>query len=301
LRAGTKKDIAESALYQFKAHDTRRRLMQLRQQKSAEARAAATTPAPGREVRPMPELQLHPETLAGVPVKEIITVVSGLPRSGTSLMMQILEAAGIPPFTDHKREADESNRKGYYEHDQVASLNSNPDRSWLRESRGTAIKIVAPLLAALPPKLRKKDTEAEPLHYRIIFMERDMEEILQSQAAMLRRLGKAAATGETTPDIGKAYQQQERHAKSWCATQGAHALSMSYHALVHSPDKILSQLAAFLNATDKLAAMRACIDPALHRTRADSTRLPVASASTSAMATTHRGPNLTRTAVESSL
>ena len=156
-----------------------------------------------------------------------------------------------------------------------ASLNSNPDRSWLRDARGTAIKIVAPLLAALPPRLRKKDTEPEPLHYRIIFMERDMEEILQSQAAMLRRLGKAAATGETTPDIGNAYQQQERHAKSWCATLGVHAMSVNYDTLVHSPDKILPQLAAFLNAADKLAAMRACIDPALHHTRADTTRLAV--------------------------
>jgi hypothetical protein len=267
-----KKDVAESALYQFKVHDTRRRLIQLRQQKTAEARAAATTPAHGREVRPMPELQPHPEILANVPVNRIITVVSGLPRSGTSLMMQILEAAGIPPFTDHKRKADESNRKGYYEHERVASLLSNPDRSWLKEARGTAIKIVAPLLAALPPKLRKKDTEPEPLHYRIIFMERDMEEILQSQGTMLQLLGKATASGETTPDIGKAYQQQERHAKSWCATLGAHALSINYHTLVHSPDKILPQLAAFLNAADKLAAMRACIDPALHHTRADMQR-----------------------------
>ena len=94
-----------------------------------------------------------------------------------------------------------------------------------------------------------------------------MEEILESQAAMLRRLGKAAATGKTTPDIGKAYQQQERHAKSWCATLGAHALSVNYDTLVHDPEKVLPQLAAFLNAADKLTAMRACIDPTLHRSR----------------------------------
>ena len=262
-----KRDTGEQAVYQVKVLETRRRLMELRQKQTAEVRATATTPAHGREVRSMPELQPHPETLARVPASEIITVVSGLPRSGTSLMMQILEAAGIPPFTDNKRKADESNRKGYYEHDQVASLLSNPNRSWLEEARGTAIKIVAPLLAALPPKLRKKDTEPEPLHYRIIFMERDMEEILQSQGTMLERLGKVSAAGETTPDIGKAYQQQERHAKSWCATTGAHALGINYHTLVHCPDKILPQLAAFLGTTDKLAAMRACIDPALHHAR----------------------------------
>ena len=64
----------------------------------------------------MPELQQHPEALAGIPPEEIVTVVSGLPRSGTSLMMQILEAASIPPFTDNKRKPDDSNPKGYYEH-----------------------------------------------------------------------------------------------------------------------------------------------------------------------------------------
>jgi tetratricopeptide (TPR) repeat protein len=90
-----KKDIAEFAVYQFKVHDARRSLMELRQQKAAEVRLATTTPAPGREVRPMPELRPHPEALAGIPESEIITVVSGLPRSGTSLMIQILEAAGI--------------------------------------------------------------------------------------------------------------------------------------------------------------------------------------------------------------
>ena len=95
----------------------------------------------------MPELKQHPEILAGVPAEEIITVVSGLPRSGTSLMMQILAVAGVPPFTDNRRQADESNRKGYYEHDKVASLLSNPDKSWLKEAKGTAIKVVVPLLA----------------------------------------------------------------------------------------------------------------------------------------------------------
>jgi len=98
-------------------------------------------------------------------------------------------------------------------------------------------------------------------------MEREMEEILQSQGTMLQRLGRTAAAGETTPDISKAYRQQERRAKGWCVTLGVHAMSINYQALVHRPDEILPPLAAFLGATDKLAAMRACIDPALHRAR----------------------------------
>jgi hypothetical protein len=123
------------------------------------------------------------------------------------------------------------------------------------------------MLAGLPPKLRKKDTEPEPLHYRIIFMERDMQEILQSQETMLERLGKSSAAREKAVDISKAYRQQERHAKSWCASLGIHAMSVSFQALVHRPDEILPQLAGFLGTTDKLPAMRACIDPALHRAR----------------------------------
>jgi tetratricopeptide (TPR) repeat protein len=260
-----KRDPAEQAVYQVKALESRRRLKELRKQKSA-GTALVTSPR-NEESRPMPELQQHPEALAGIPPKEIVTVVSGLPRSGTSLMMQILEAAGVPPFTDNKRQADGSNSNGYYEHEKVASLLSDPDSSWIRDAKGTAIKVVVPLLAALPRKLRKPNSDSEPLHYRVLFMERNMEEILQSQDTMLRSIGKAPKAGEKTADISKVYLQQERHAKSACANLGIHAMSVSFETLVHDPDQILPQVAGFVSVADKLPAMRACIDPALHRTR----------------------------------
>ena len=104
--------------------------------------------------------------------------------------------------------------------DLVASLLSNPDRSWIKETKGTAIKVVVPLLAGLPRRLGKPDSEAEPLHYRILFMERDMEEILRSQEAMLQRLGKSSATSEKIVDISKAYRQQERHAEKLARRPG---------------------------------------------------------------------------------
>jgi hypothetical protein len=182
-------------------------------------------------------------------------------------MMQILEAAGFPPFTDNNRHADESNCKGYYEHEKVASLLSDQDRSWIKEAKGTAVKVVVPLLAGLPRKLRKPDSESEPLHYRLLFMERDMEEILRSQDAMLQRVGKSRPANEKGADISRVYRQQERHAKTWCASLGVHAMSVGFEDLVHHPDQILPQLAGFLGTTDKLPAMRACIDPALHRAR----------------------------------
>jgi tetratricopeptide (TPR) repeat protein len=262
-----KRDPAEQALYQVKVLETRRRLTELRKQKAVEVRAAGANSTHQQEVRAMPILQPHPEALVGVPADEIITVVSGLPRSGTSLMMQILEAAGIPPFTDNRRQADESNSKGYYEHDKVASLLSNPDKSWIREAKGTAIKIVVPLLAGLPRKLSEADSEPEPLHYRLLFMERDMEEILQSQDTMLQRLGKSRPASGKAANISKVYRQQERHAKSWCAGLGIHAMSVSFHALVHHPDEVLPQVAGFLGVSDNLPTVGACIDPTLHRAR----------------------------------
>jgi GTP1/Obg family GTP-binding protein len=261
-----KRDSAEQAVYQVKAMESRRRLKELRRQKTA-GTAVVTSPCT-QESRPMPELQQHPEALAGIPPEEIVTVVSGLPRSGTSLMMQILEAASIPAFTDNKRKPDDSNPKGYYEHGRIASLLNSSDRSWIKEAKGTAIKVVAPLLTSLPRKLRKTDSEPEELHYRVLFMERDMEEILQSQDTMLQRLGKSAAASEKTADISKVYRQQERHAKSWCANLGVHAMSVSFETLLHHPDEILPHLARFLGTTDdKLPALRTCIDPVLHRAR----------------------------------
>jgi LPS sulfotransferase NodH len=84
---------------------------------------------------------------------------------------------------------------------------------------------------------------------------------------MLQRLGKSSAASEKAADISKAYRQQERHAKSWCASLGIHAISVSFEALVYRSDEILPEIATFLGATDKIPAMRACIDPALHRAR----------------------------------
>ena len=262
-----KRDSAEQAVYQVKVLETRRRLRELRKQKAAEIRAADSISIHNQEAQPMPVPQPHPEAITGIPAEEIITVVSGLPRSGTSLMMQILEAASIPAFTDNKRKPDDSNPKGYYEHDNVASLLSDTDRAWIRGAKGTAIKVVVPLLTGLPRKLRKPDSEPEPLHYRLLFMERDMGEILQSQHTMLQRLGRSPAAEKKTADMSKAYRQQERHAKSWCANLGVHAMSVSFEGLVHHPDQILPQVAGFLGVTDKLSAMRACIDPALYRAR----------------------------------
>ncbi len=213
------------------------------------------------DTRPMAALDPRPGSLDGISEKNIITIVTGLPRSGTSLMMQILAAAGIPLFSDGKRPADESNQKGYHEHQKIAALLTAGDRTWLREAPGHALKIVAPLLPSLPPSLLHENSKT---FYRVIFMEREMEEILASQSAMLDRLGKPLPEG----DASRAYRQHLRHAKNWLAAHGIPALGVPYETLVHHPADILPQIADFLGKIESTEAMQKAIDPTLHRARA---------------------------------
>jgi len=111
--------------------------------------------------------------------KEII-IVSGLPRSGTSMMMQMLEAAGIEIVSDHIRKSDEDNPRGYYELEEVKNINNT---SWIDNCHGKAVKVISALLQNLP----------STKNYKIIFMERDLSEILASQKVMLQRLKKKGA------------------------------------------------------------------------------------------------------------
>nr|NIN51422.1 hypothetical protein [Gemmatimonadales bacterium]NIP08886.1 hypothetical protein [Gemmatimonadales bacterium]NIS63756.1 hypothetical protein [Gemmatimonadales bacterium] len=115
-----------------------------------------------------------------------IVVVSGLPRSGTSMMMQMLAAGGLEVVTDDLREADESNPLGYFELERVKDLDNESDLSWLRDARGKGIKIIAFLLRYLP----------QQYDYKVIFMHRDLGEILASQAKMLARRGEPAGTDD---------------------------------------------------------------------------------------------------------
>jgi hypothetical protein len=108
-----------------------------------------------------------------------IIVVSGLPRSGTSMMMKMLAAGGLALVTDGVRVADESNPEGYFELEAVKDLDKTADRRWLRDARGRAVKILSPLLSSLPGSH----------NYRVIFMQRRLGEVIASQDAMLARAG----------------------------------------------------------------------------------------------------------------
>ncbi len=184
-----------------------------------------------------------------------ITVVSGLPRSGTSLMMQMLAAGGLPPLTDELRAPDESNPRGYFEFDPIKRLRT--DRSWIEQAKGRAIKVIHLLLQELPVDA--------PLQYRVIFMRRPLEEVIASQRAMLERQGKKAADDALLRRIFPAQLQQ---AEQWLAASSAfQVLSLDHGALFTNPQPVVEELNAFLGGELEVAAMLRVIDPALHRQR----------------------------------
>ena len=184
-----------------------------------------------------------------------ITVVSGLPRSGTSLMMQMLAAGGLPPLTDNLRVADESNPRGYFEFDPVKRLRS--DRSWLDQARGRAVKIIHVLVRELPADGQ--------FNYRVLLMKRPIEEILASQRAMLEREGKASAENAT---LAKIFRSQLEQLEQWLAAQPAFSfLAVDYHRVLKEPLVVAREVRAFLHQNLNLEAMAAAVDPALYHQR----------------------------------
>lgn len=183
----------------------------------------------------------------------MVTVVSGLPRSGTSLMMQMLHAGGLPPVTDERRPPDASNPRGYYEDERVKRLRS--DSTWLAEAEGHAVKVIAQLLPYLPG-----ETE-----YRVLFMERDLDEVLRSQGRMLERLGRHAANPNA---LRSTFQQQVERTKAWIAHRaGVAVLYVPYAAVILGPLGQAERVAAFLGLGLDTAAMAEAVDASLYRER----------------------------------
>lgn len=184
-----------------------------------------------------------------------VTVVSGLPRSGTSLMMQMLQAGGLPMLADGVRTADENNLRGYLEFEPVKRLRS--DRSWLPQARGHAVKIIHLLLREL--------LLDGTLRYRIVFMQRPIAEVLASQRAMLQREGKA---GGDPAVLKKAFESQLAQLDTWLAAQADIAvMRVSYHEVVREPQAVAESLKGFLGVDLDGAAMVRAVEPALHRQR----------------------------------
>ena len=185
---------------------------------------------------------------------EFITVVSGLPRSGTSLMMQMLRTGGLTCLTDELREADISNPKGYFEFEKVKGLRA--DNSWLPEAKGKVIKIISHLLSCLPPEL----------NYKTIFMERDLGEVLASQRKMLANQGRGE---ENLSDerLGQIFAQQLRQVRKMLADRHISTLFLGYKDVLEDPVEISTQLRAFLGNNLDQQAMRDVVDHNLYRQR----------------------------------
>lgn len=176
-------------------------------------------------------------------------------------MMQMLAAGGIPPVTDHLRQADEDNPRGYFEFDAVKRLRT--DQTWLERARGHAVKVIHLLLRELPT--------SGSFRYRVIFMRRPLEEVLASQRTMLERAGKKAGDDAL---LAKAYRSQVEQAEQWLAAQPAFAvLYLEHRALFENPQPTVAKVNDFLGDGLDLAAMRGTIDPALYRQRKDADKV----------------------------
>ena len=180
----------------------------------------------------------------------MITVVSGLPRSGTSMMMQMLEKGNFPLLIDDERVSDESNSRGYYEYKPVKKLLQAND--WLLGVDGKVLKIVSIFLNHLHPGMQ----------YKIIFMQRDLDAILASQAKMLKMLG--GHSGASNQDqLKQVYKQQVDRSINWINTQAnMEFITIQYEAALADANQAASEVSRFLNQGDA-KAMASAIIPAL--------------------------------------
>ena len=185
-----------------------------------------------------------------------VVVVSGLPRSGTSMMMRMLDAAGLEILTDHERRADEDNPKGYYEHERVKDLESEADKSWVREARGKVLKVISHLLKDLP----------DENFYNVIFMRRDLDEVIASQNKMLER------RGEDNPiEDEKAKNYYLRHlVQVRFLVKDRPSLAMlevQYREALEQPEEFVRKIDQFLGGGYDVKAMADVVDRQLYRNR----------------------------------
>lgn len=173
-----------------------------------------------------------------------IYIVSGLPRSGTSMMMKMLEAGGLSVLTDNIRAADDDNLQGYYEFERVKAMKEG-DTAWVEEAQGKVVKVISALLEHLPAGCQ----------YKIIFMEREMMEILASQRKMLERRGKPGNPAED----GKFAELYGRHlekVKNWLAgQQNMSVLFVHYNDMIAQPAGYAAKVAEFLGIPMDVKAM----------------------------------------------
>ena len=173
-----------------------------------------------------------------------IYVVSGLPRSGTSMMMKMLEAGGLRPLTDNIRSADDDNLQGYYEFERVKAMKDG-DTAWVGDAQGKVVKVISALLENLPADY----------NYKIIFMEREMMEILASQRKMLERRGKPGNHAEDGK-FAELYGKHLEKIKAWLTGRSnMDVLYVRYNEMIAHPMEYASKVAEFLGTPMNVKAM----------------------------------------------
>lgn len=197
-----------------------------------------------------------------VATSQQITIVTGLPRSGTSMMMKMLEAGGVPPLCDGERTADSDNPNGYYEYEPVKQTKSDP--SWLNNAAGRAVKMVYSLLYDVPTLPTKNVTSDRP--YDVLFMRRDLHEILASQRQMLSNM-------QLTTDIddgrmGQLFAREINRFQAWLKTANhINVLEVDYNAVARGEATPFEQINAHLGGQLNTNSMAAVVDPCLYRNR----------------------------------
>jgi hypothetical protein len=224
----------------------------------AAARHAATFPAVDRLEEITRRLRGAARHRLGAADADPVIVVSGPPRSGTSLLMQMLEAGGVEPLRDDTRPADAGNPRGYYELDAVKRLPE--DAGWLERAPGRAVKVIHALAPRLP----------EGPSYRVVWMERDLDEVARSQRALLETLGRPPADDLSDDRVAEILAQQlAETAAALDARHDVRRLAVSHARLVADPAPSAARIAAFLGTALDVAAMAAAVEPKLHRVRRD--------------------------------
>ncbi|MBI3173268.1 MAG: sulfotransferase family protein [Chloroflexi bacterium] len=189
------------------------------------------------------------------PVQKEIVVVSGLPRSGTSMMMKMLEQGGLQVVTDSLRTADDDNPNGYYEFETVKQMPSG-QTAWLDGAQGKVVKVISALLEYLPPQY----------HYKVIFMERAIGEVLASQKKMLVNRQEESTISDA--EMQEQFQKHVAAAKYWLARQpNISVLYVDYNKMLTAPDPLCQTIVDFLDMGLDIDKMRAVPNERLYRNR----------------------------------
>jgi len=186
---------------------------------------------------------------------EFITIVSGLPRSGTSMMMQVLQAGGLAVLTDNLREQDEDNPKGYYEYEPVKQTKQDP--SWVPGARGKVVKVIYSLLYDLPVGF----------DYRVVFMERNLDEVLASQKTMLQRSNREGAN-VSNEKLTEVFTGQLAKFDDWITTRNEfRILKVNYRDMITAPAPQCERINKLLDGILDLEKAVSAVDPSLYRKR----------------------------------